>query len=177
MGDVTMRATYKKANKPITYEVNGPVYAAIVLSLFNEHEQLTFDEIQQATNIPSDKLIHALLSVSVAPKTRLLKKEPSGQKINPDDVFMVNDKFEHTFRKFKLAIVTDTANKIESGEQRKETQRKADEERGLAVDAAIVRIMKARKTLSHQNLMTETIQILSGRFQPDVTMIKRKIES
>lgn len=177
MGDVTMRATYKKGGKPITYEVNGPVYAAIILSLFNEHEQLTTDEIQQLTNIPSDKLTHALLSISVAPKTRLLKKEPSGQKVSPDDVFTVNDKFEHPFRKFKLAVVTETSNKIESGEQRKETQRKADEERGLAVDAAIVRIMKARKVLSHQNLMTETIQILSGRFQPDVSMIKRKIES
>lgn len=177
MGDVTLRATYRKAGKPITYEVNGSIYAAIVLSLFNEHERLTADEIQQITNIPSEKLTHALLSIAVAPKTRLLKKEPAGAKISPEDVFTINDKFEHAFRKFKLAVVTEASNRVETNEQRKETQRKADEERGLAVDAAIVRIMKARKTLSHQNLMTETIQILSSRFQPDVAMIKRKIES
>lgn len=177
MGEVTMRASYEKGGKPITYEVAGPTYCMIILMLFNEHQRLTCDEIQQLTNIPADKVVQTLLSIAVAPKTRLLKKEPMSRDINPSDVFSYNEKFEHAFRKFKVALVSEQSNKIETAEQRRETQKKADDERGLAIDAAVVRIMKARKTLSHQQLMTETIDILKSRFQPDIAMIKRKIES
>jgi len=177
MGDVTMRATYEKGGKPITYEISGPTYCMVILMLFNEHERLTFSEIQQLTNIPADKVTQTLLSIAVAPKTRLLKKEPMSRDINPSDVFSYNEKFEHSFRKFKVALVSEQSNKVETAEQRKETQKKADDERGLAIDAAVVRIMKARKTLTHQQLMTETIDIMKSRFHPDVAMIKRKIES
>lgn len=177
MGDVTMRATYEKGGKPITYEVQGSVYCMVILMLFNEHERLTCDEIVQLSNIPQDKVQQTLLSIAVAPKTRLLKKEPMSRDINPTDAFSYNEKFEFPFRKFKVAMVSDQMNKVETVEQRKETQKKADDERGHAVDAAVVRIMKARKTLSHQQLMTETIDILKSRFSPDVSMIKRKIES
>ena len=177
MGDATLRAAYEKGGKPITYEVSGPTYFMLIIMLFNDHDRLTCDEIQQLTNIPAEKVSQTLLSIAVAPKTRLLKKEPMSREINPTDVFSYNEKFEHPFRKFKVALVSEQSNKVETPEQRKETQKKADDERGLAIDAAVVRIMKARKTLSHQQLMTETIDILKSRFQPDVTMIKRKIES
>lgn len=177
MGDVTMRVTYEKNGKPIVYEVTGPTYCMIVLMLFNEHERLTCDQIQQMTNIPADKVVQTLLSVAVAPKTRLLRKEPMTRDVNPTDVFSYNEKFEHAYRKFKVALVSDHANKVETVDQRKETQKKADDMRGLVIDAAIVKVMKARKTLSHQQLISETIDILKSRFQPDVGMIKKKIES
>ena len=40
-----------------------------------------------------------------------------------------------------------------------------------------MRIMKQRKDLSHSQLVTETLTQLSQQFKPDVTMIKKKIES
>jgi cullin 3 len=36
---------------------------------------------------------------------------------------------------------------------------------------------RQRKELSHASLLTETISQLSAQFKPDVTMIKKKIES
>jgi len=46
-----------------------------------------------------------------------------------------------------------------------------------AVEAAIVRIMKARKTLAHNNLIAEVVKQLSTRFNPDPTFIKQRIAS
>ncbi|KAJ9660542.1 hypothetical protein H2198_002479 [Neophaeococcomyces mojaviensis] len=177
MGEATMRATFKKDGQAVTYEVAVPTFCMMVLMLFNDHEKLTFDEIQQLTNIPTEQLIRTMQSVAVAPKTRLLKKEPMSRDVNPTDEFSHNPDFKHQFRKFKVALVSEQSNKVENAEERKETQKKADDQRGLLVDAAVVRIMKARKSLTHQQLMTETIQILSSRFQPEVAMIKKKIET
>lgn len=50
------------------------------------------------------------------------------------------------------------------------------EERGFAVDAAVVRVMKARKVLAHQELQMEVLRQLSY-FQPSQKLIKKQIES
>ncbi|KAH3731859.1 cullin A [Pelomyxa schiedti] len=52
-----------------------------------------------------------------------------------------------------------------------------DQDRVFKLKAAIVRIMKARKTLSHTDLVQETIGQVSKWFQPKVPMIKKTIES
>ena len=45
------------------------------------------------------------------------------------------------------------------------------------IEAAIVRIMKARKHLQHNSLVTECVEQLKARFPPNVQIIKRRIES
>lgn len=47
----------------------------------------------------------------------------------------------------------------------------------LSIEAAIVRIMKTRKTLDHNNLTAEVTKQLSGRFPATPQMIKQRIES
>jgi len=50
-------------------------------------------------------------------------------------------------------------------------------ERKFKVDAAIVRIMKARRRLHINELTAEVLQQLHRHFQPDAKLIKRCIES
>ena len=57
--------------------------------------------------------------------------------------------------------------KIESGIQM---------ERKSVLDAAIVRIMKAKKKLSHQVLTNEVVVAMEKHFKPEVGMIKQRFE-
>jgi len=68
-------------------------------------------------------------------------------------------------------------NKVEGVEERKQTETKNDEMRAGVIEAAVVRTMKQRKLLEHQQLLTEVITQLSGRFRPDLNMVKKRIES
>ena len=52
-----------------------------------------------------------------------------------------------------------------------------EEDRRHLLEAAIVRIMKARKLLNHNDLIAEVSRQLSARFVPDPQSVKKRIES
>jgi len=52
-----------------------------------------------------------------------------------------------------------------------------EEDRRHLLEAAIVRIMKARKMLNHNDLVAEVTRQLSGRFIPSPQFVKKRVES
>ena len=58
-----------------------------------------------------------------------------------------------------------------------QTHASVDEDRKLYLQAAIVRIVKARKVIKHNFLIEEVIQQSANRFTPNITMIKKCIEA
>lgn len=59
-------------------------------------------------------------------KYRVLVKHPKSRDVSPTDSFVFNDAFTAPLAKIKIAMV---ANKVETVEQRGETNEKVDEER------------------------------------------------
>jgi cullin 3 len=47
----------------------------------------------------------------------------------------------------------------------------------VQIQAAVVRIMKARKALSHNDLIAESSKQLQHRFNPDPKLVRKQIEA
>ena len=151
MGTADIRAVFPKVpgkegrlGKERRHELNVSTYAMIVLMLFNDLPpggSLSFDQIQLRTNIATNELIRNLQALAVAPKTRILIKEPMSKDVKPTDRFSFNESFQSQFLKVKVGVVA-AGNKVEGEKERRETEKKNNDSRGFAIEAAVVRIMK-----------------------------------
>lgn len=150
-------------------------YQMVVLMLFSNKEKWTFEEMKQETDIPEKDLIRAIQSLAMAkPTQRILLKEPKAREILVSDVFSVNNSF--TSKLIRVKINTVSA-KGESDPERQETRVKVDDDRKHEIEAAIVRIMKSRKNMQHNLLVSEVTNQLKSRFLPSPVVIKKRIES
>ncbi|CCH40763.1 hypothetical protein BN7_297 [Wickerhamomyces ciferrii] len=168
-GSIDIRIKFDKK----IHELNMSIYCGIIVLLFEENDELTFSQIETLTQIPKSDLIRSLQSIAVAPRTRILTKKPMSKDIKPNDLFKFNNSFSSPMTKVKILTV---ANKIENDSERNKTMEKIDEDRKFELDAAIVRIMKSRKTLRHNELIVETVKQIT-RFKPSPQFIKKRIEA
>jgi cullin-4 len=165
-----VRAKFNKGTKELI--VSG--FQAIVLVLFNELPAdgfLSFAEISKATGLIDAELIRTLQSLACA-KFRILTKHPKGRDVNPTDTFTVNYSF--TDPKYRIKI-----NQIqlkETKEENQQTHERVAQDRQYETQAAIVRIMKSRKTMTHASLVAEVIDQTKRRGAVEVSEIKTNIE-
>ncbi|KAF8638268.1 hypothetical protein AX17_002290 [Amanita inopinata Kibby_2008] len=172
LGNADVKVRFK--NKQ--HELNVSTFALVILLLFQtlgDGETLSYSDIKEATAIDDHELKRQLQSLACA-KFKVLKKHPPGRDVNSTDNFSFNEGFQSDLRKIKIAVI---AAKVESGEERRETRDRIDEERKHQTDACIVRIMKDRKHMVHNDLINEATRQLSSRFQPEPFSIKKRIEN
>ncbi|XP_039005745.1 cullin-1-like isoform X2 [Hibiscus syriacus] len=150
-----------------TIELVVSTYQAAVLLLFNTSDQLCYSEIMAQLNLTHEDLARLLLSLSCA-KYKILSKEPNTKIISQSDSFEFNSKFTDKLRRIKIPLPP--------VDERKKVVEDVDKDRRYAIDAAIVRIMKSRKVLGHQQLVSECVEQLSRMFKPDIKAIKKRIE-
>lgn len=92
-------------------------------------------------------------------KYKVLTKEPKTKQVVDEDTFAFNSAFKSKLYRVRILPLA----RGESKEERDATREKVDEERKHQIEAAIVRVMKARKTMEHSQLIAEVTQQLSAR--------------
>eukprot|EP00127_Corallochytrium_limacisporum_P004725 Clim_evm79s172 gene=Clim_evmTU79s172 len=162
----TLKARFPKGDK----ELQVSLFQALILLQFNDRDTVSFKDLLSATGM-EDKTLRTQLQSLACAKVRPLIKEPKGRDVEDDDVFHFNDKFENKHVKVKINQIQ----MKETKEEKENITEKVQQDRGLQVDAAIVRIMKMRKQLAHNNLIAEVYEQL--KFPLKAIELKKRIES
>ncbi|KAJ3218002.1 Cullin-4A [Dinochytrium kinnereticum] len=166
LGVCMLKAFFRKGPK----ELSVSLFQAVVLLLFNSSSRITFSDILSQTSMEQVELQRTLQSLACG-KVRVLTKFPKGKDVNMTDSFEVNDGFENPLYRIKINSIQ----MKETPEEQKETTEKVFADRQYQVDAAIVRIMKSRRKLSHQLLIAELFDQLKFPIKPQD--LKKRIES
>lgn len=151
-------------------ELNVSLFQCLILLLFNENDTFGYESIQKATGIADDELKRTLQSLACG-RARVLSKTPKGKEINETDNFTFNADFKHKLVRIKINQIQ----MKETVEENTSTTERVFQDRQYQIDAAVVRIMKTRKTLSHALLVSELFEQLKFPVKP--SDMKKRIES
>jgi len=146
-----------------------------------------------------DAVLRCTLQSLACGKKKVLKKCPAGKDVSDEDVFVFNAAFEDSRAKVHINSiqVKETVKSPPSPphtlprrserkcfllllrtqpEESQRTQSAVEGDRKHYLDAAIVRVMKASKQLTYEQIKFETIEAVRRHFMPDVTSIKQRID-
>ncbi|KAF8465295.1 ubiquitin ligase subunit CulD [Kalaharituber pfeilii] len=170
LAQCVLKADFPKGKKELVVSA----FQAVVLLLFNDVEAgntLSYIAIKEASGL-SDREINRTLQSLACGKHRVLNKLPKGRDVNPTDAFSLN----LNFRDDKIRIKINQIQLKETKEENKETHERVAQDRQYETQAAIIRIMKARKTIKHLELIQQTIEQTKNRGVLEVAEIKQNIE-
>eukprot|EP00611_Tribonema_gayanum_P003928 TRINITY_DN13167_c0_g1_i1.p1 TRINITY_DN13167_c0_g1~~TRINITY_DN13167_c0_g1_i1.p1 ORF type:complete len:679 (+),score=298.77 TRINITY_DN13167_c0_g1_i1:25-2037(+) len=168
LGHCVLKARFPSGRKELAV---SQLQATVLMLCFGTGDALVpFAEVKARTRIEDGELRRTLQSLACG-KVRVLRKEPKGREVEDGDAFAINAEFAHK----QLRIRINTIQLRETVEENEKTHEAVFRDRQYQVDAAIVRIMKARKTLSHPLLMSELMAQL--KFPAKPLDLKKRIES
>ncbi|KAG1748664.1 Cullin-domain-containing protein [Suillus lakei] len=130
---------------------------------YNKHDTLSLEELITATAISKD-ILSQVLTLLVKAKV-LINEETDQYDLNPN------------FKSKKIRVNLNQPIKAEVKAESSEVLKTVDEDRKYVIQATIVRIMKARKTMKNQPLIQEVISQISQRFAPKIPDIKKAIDT
>ncbi|RXN01851.1 Cullin-2 [Acipenser ruthenus] len=144
-------------------------YQMAVLLAFNNSETVSYKELQDSTQMNEKELTKTIKSLL---DVKMINHDSEKEEVEAESTFSLNMTFTSKRTKFKIttSMQKDTPQEVE------QTRSAVDEDRKMYLQAAIVRIMKARKVLRHNALIQEVINQSKARFNPSISMIKKCIE-
>eukprot|EP00939_MAST-03C_sp_MAST-3C-sp1_P002078 g2078.t1 len=159
-------------------ELNVSTYQMCILSLFNSFDEITFAKIRSSTKIPKEDLKRHLMSLCMKRVDILVHVRPKerGRLSDLDaHVFRINKAFDA--KHFRVVVpLAKKRSKRTPPSASSSFSKTIEKERQILVEASVVRIMKARLSLEHNDLVTEVVRQLSTRFQPSPHFVKQRIE-
>jgi len=165
LGTNIVRANIGKAGEK---ELMVSTFQTIVLLLFNDLEKgqtLSYKQIATATGLETKELKRTLQSLASGQiPTRVLRKVPQGKNVNETDEFHINESWKNERHRIRINQIQ----MKETEEEQQQAEARVLVDRELVLQAAAVRILKAKKTIRHNDLVNEVIEQVKNRFAVDV---------
>ncbi|RKP38385.1 Cullin family-domain-containing protein [Dimargaris cristalligena] len=150
------------------YEVHMTLHQLALLLQFERIDRLSIPELAALTELsPLETLYHTqpLVDMGLLTVDASSSSTPSVSAVSDDTTVPPTNE--------RSALTKGRGDSLESSEA---TRRVVEEDRRLYLQALIVRIMKTRRQLSHNQLVAEVIQMGQQRFRPDVPLVKKCVE-
>jgi hypothetical protein len=172
------------------YDLVVSTYQMCILCLFNdatlsdvEGGAVPFHIMEHVLNIPAEDLRRHLLSLVANKNFRILNRTGKGKDIDPNEKFSINEEFTSRLTRVRVPLIAmrslgggaDAGG--HSAVELAEVSAEVEAQRSHAMEAVLVRILKARKTIDHNTLVTEASRELAPRFLPKVRDLKKRIDS
>jgi cullin 1 len=155
------------------YELTVTAFQMSVLLLFNEADAVALDEVATMTSLApaeAQSAVRALIAAQI-----LATSKRGGDDDDNDGTterLVINKSLKSKRLRIRVAAQSAAAEKQDSSA----TRESVTADRKLVLQAAIVRVMKARKSLAFQRLVGEVLEHVAERFRAPVPLVKMAIE-
>lgn len=141
----------------------------VILLSFNQSVEMGFEDLVHATGLKPEIL---LPQMDLLCKMKIIKYGGIEGNVAAENYILNKD---YSYKKFRVNI-----NQPVKSETKKETSeliKSSESDRTFTIQAAIVRIMKSRNVLGHNMLITELLAQLGKYFTPNISLVKKCIDS
>ncbi|KAF4652944.1 Cullin-4A, partial [Perkinsus chesapeaki] len=145
--------------------------AIVLTEVFNTDTSATAMKISEVTGLPMEEMRRIMFPIVY--KVRILKRSsggPEDKQVDPTETYSLSSDFQDKRRRI---VVPQMAVRDEKAEVRV-TESRVNEDRQFLLDAALVRIMKSKKTLSHNSLVAEALKECSATFTAEIGEVKKR---